>query len=416
MNILLKDATVVNPQSAFHFQKIDIHIVEGTIVKIGPNIKVKADQTYTQKDLHVSVGWFDPFVSYGEPGYEERETLENGLRTAAFSGFTAIGLQPNTFPVIDNLASVVHLKNFSSSHAAEIHPIAAFTKGQEGKLLTEFFDLKSHGAIAFGDNEKAIEDTELLKTALLYAQRFEGLICSKPHSKYIGRSGVMHEGKMSTQLGLAGIPALNEELQIQRDLAVLKYTGGKLHFPCISSKGSVELIRKAKKEKLHVSCSVALANLCYTDKMLGDFDTDYKLFPPLRGEEDCEALKKGIMDGTIDLVTTHHQPLNTELKAVEFEQAAFGSIGLEAGFGVLNTLLPLEKIIALLTKSRRLFQLEEPTIVEGVKANLTLFSPNGSGRFSSENILSSSKNCAFINHPTEGKVWGTLLGEKASLL
>lgn len=415
MKILLKNATIIDPKGAFHLKEVDVFIQDGKINSIGTHLTHEADITVKKDNLHLSMGWFDSSVCFGEPGLEERETLANGLRTAALSGFTAIALEPETLPTIDSQSAVVQLKNYHSEHPTDIHPIAAFTKGQAGKLMTELYDLQNNGAIAFGDFLRPVENPELLKTALLYAQRFNALIISSPQEKNIGGNGVAHEGISSTQLGLSGIPSLNETLQITRDLHILSYTGGKLHIPFISSAEGVDLIRSAKKKGLKVSCSVALANLCYTEEALFGFDTYFKIIPPLRTERDRIALKEGLLEGTIDMVSSHHQPLNEELKQVEFEHATPGTIGLEATFSLLNTLFPTEKAIQFLTRGRTIFGLKTTKIEEGQPANLSLFTPNGAGKFSVEDLLSSTKNCAFIGHHTQGKVYGSILGNKIAL-
>lgn len=415
MKILLKNATIIDPKGAFHLQEVDVFISDGTIIKIGAALEEAADVTVKKDNLHLSTGWFDSSVCFGEPGYEERETLENGLRTAALSGFTDIALEPETQPTIDSQSAVIQLKNYRSEHPTKMHPIAAFTKGQAGKLMTELYDLQNNGAIAFGDFLKPIENPELLKTALLYAQRFNALIISSPQDNRIGGNGVAHEGNSSTQLGLAGIPSLNETLQINRDLHILAYAGGKLHIPFVSTAEGVELIRAAKKKGLKVSSSVALANLCYTDEALFGFETRFKLSPPLRTEKDRAALKEGLLDGTIDMISSHHQPLNKELKHVEFEHATSGTVGLEAAFGVLNTFFPTQKVIQFLTKGRTTFGLSTSKIEEGQAANLSLFTPNGAGKFTKEDLLSSTQNCAFVGHSTQGKVYGSISGNKIAL-
>ncbi len=412
MTILLKNATIIDPKGAFHFQQFDIFICKGIIEQIGVDLNVEADKVVKKDNLHVSIGWFDSSVCFGEPGFEDRESLANGLKTAALSGFTDIALEPETDPRIDSQAAVFQLKRLKTAAPTAIHPIASFTKGQEGKLLTEFYDLKNNGASAFGDFLQPIENPELLKTALLYAQRFDALLLSTPNDNRIGKTGVAHEGESSTQLGLAGIPTISETLQINRDLHLLSYTGGKLHIPCISSAESVDLIRQAKKNGLDVSCSVALANLCFTEEKLFGFDTNAKLMPPLRTEEDLVALKEGLLDGTIDMITSHHQPLNKELKHVEFEHANFGTIALEAMFGVLMTLFPLDKTLHFLTRGRNRFGIKNPKIQEGEKACLTLFTPDGISTFTEDNIHSTANNCIFLGKSTQGKVYGSISGEK----
>tara|TARA_B110000285_G_scaffold201769_1_gene236635 strand:- start:297 stop:1547 length:1251 start_codon:yes stop_codon:yes gene_type:complete len=415
MKILLKKATLIDSKHAFHYTNKDILIINGIITAIENEIIDDTAEIITYPNLHISRGWFDSSVCFGEPGYEERETLENGLKTAGLSGFTQIAINPNTNPITDNQSTVCYLKNAGNKKASQIHPIASFSKNQEGKLLTELYDLKQNGAVAFGDYKKAIKNAELLKIALQYAQRFEGLLISHPTDTSIGSQGGIHEGDVSTRNGLLGSPTLSEILQIQRDLAVLEYSGGKLHIPFLSSAAAVELIRKAKKQGLDISCSVALANLVFTEEELSDFNTHFKLDPPLRTDADRMALRQGVIDGTIDMVTSNHEPLNVELKHLEFEYAATGTIGLEAMFGVLCTLFPLEKVIAILTKGKTRFGIENQAIEVGQQANLSLFNPSGNGSLKEEQILSSSKNCAFLNSPTQGTVYGVINNTQTTL-
>ena len=372
MKILLQKATLIDSKHAFHYSTKDILITNGIITAIEDEIIDETAEIISYPNLHISRGWFDSSVCFGEPGYEERETLENGLKTAGLSGFTQIAVNPNTNPITDNQSNVCYLKNAGNKTATQIHPIASFSKNQEGKLLTELYDLKQNGAVAFGDYKKAIKNAELLKIALQYAQRFDGLLISHPTDTSIGSQGGVHEGDVSTRNGLSGTPTLSEILQIQRDLAVLEYSGGKLHIPFLSSAAAVELIRKAKKQGLQISCSVALANLVFTEEELSDFNTYFKLDPPLRTDADRTALRQGVIDGTIDMVTSNHEPLNVELKHLEFEYAATGTIGLEAMFGVLCTLFPLEKVIAILTKGKTRFGIENQAIEAVSYTHLTL--------------------------------------------
>lgn len=410
MKILLKKATLIDSDSPFHFSIKDFLITDGIISAIEDEISDNGVQVIEYKNLHISKGWFDSSVSLGEPGYEERETLENGLKTAGLSGFTKIAVTPNTNPIIDNTSAVSFLKEAGKNSATDIYPIASFSKNQEGALLTEFFNLKQKGAIAFGDYKIPIANSNLLKIALQYTQRIDGLIFSYPADAYIYSKNGINEGVVSTRNGLVGSPTLSETIQIKRDLAILEYTGGKIHIPYLSSAEALELIRIAKKQNLNVSCSVPLANLLFTEEKVSNFDTNYKLEPPLRTEADCIALRQGVIDGTVDMVTSLHEPLNIELKQLEFEYATAGTIGLEAMFGVLSTLFPLEKVITILTRGQEVFQIPSHKIEVGQKANLTLFNPLGESIFKEKNILSTSKNCAFIGSQIQGITYGVING------
>ena len=219
-------------------------------------------------------------------------------------------------------------------------------------------------------------------------------------------NGIANEGVVSTRLGMKGIPNLAEELQIARNLFLLEYTGGKLHIPTVSTEKSVELIREAKAKGLKVSCSATVHHLVLTDEKLENFDTRCKVSPPLRTEADRQALLAGILDNTIDMITTDHNPIDIEHKKMEFDLAKNGTIGLESAFGALLTALPLEKVIEKLTSGKTTFGIESQTIAEGKKANISLFNPEGKGIFTNENILSKSKNSAFLGTETKGKAYG----------
>ena len=407
MNLIIREATIIDSKSPFHNQMVDVKIKSGTIEKIGSKIpNENGFEEIKLENLHLSQGWFDSSVSFGEPGYEDRETIANGLNVAAKSGFTAVALQPNSFPIIDNQAQINFVKNKAKGAATELYPIGAFTKDSEGKDMAELFDMKNAGAIAFGDYNKDIDNANLLKIGLQYVQDFDGLIIAYSQDASIKGNGVVNEGIVSTRLGLKGNPNLAEELQISRNLFLLEYTGGKLHIPTISTAKSVELIKNAKAKGLNVTCSAAVHHLVLTDEKLEGFDTRYKVSPPLRTEEDRKALIEGVNNNTIDMITTDHNPIDIEHKKMEFEGSKNGTIGLESAFGALTTVLPLEKIIEKFTSSKILFGIENSSIKEGEKANITLFNPNGNWTFEKENILSKSKNSAFLGTEMKGKVYG----------
>ncbi|TXE17261.1 dihydroorotase [Psychroserpens burtonensis] len=409
MNVLVKSATIVDPKSDFHNQTVDILIKKGLISEISKGIQNPKNYKEIKLDgLHVSQGWFDSSVSFGEPGLEERETIENGLKTAAYSGFTSVAVNSNTNPVIDSYADISFLKSKSANHAVNLLPIGALTKHSAGIDLAEMYDMTSAGAVAFYDYQKPIENPNLMKVALQYASNFGGLVCSFPQESKITGLGVMNENVTSTSLGLKGNPALAEELQIARDLFILEYTEGKLHIPTISTAKSVELIRAAKLKKLDVTCSVAIHNLMFTDDNLTSFETNFKVLPPLRTQNDVDALIDALKDGTIDMVTSDHNPLDIEHKKIEFDYATYGTIGLESAFGALNSIFTVKKAIELLTKGKERFKVKNAPISVGNEANLALFNPNETYRFSSENIISTSKNSMFLDQELKGIVHGII--------
>ena len=392
-------------------------IENGVIIKISTKIENdKKIKEISLNNLHISNGWFDTSVSLGEPGFEERETIENGLKTAAKSGFTAVAVNPNTFPKTDNKTAVEYLKNKASGKTTSLYPIGNLTKSGAGKDIAELYDMQNSGAIAFGDYNTSISNPNLLKIALLYAQNFNGLVLSFPKDNSIAGNGLANEGVNSTRLGLKGIPNLAEELQIARDLFILEYTGGKLHIPTISTAGSVKLIKAAKKKGLQVSCSVAAHHLSLTDDELSNFDAKFKTNPPLRTDKDIKELLKGLQDGTIDTITSDHNPIDIEHKKVEFNNAKYGTIGLESFFGILNKTIDLETLITCVTENpRKIFGVKSATINEGEIADITLFNPTGKKVFTEDMILSTSKNSAFLNHEIEGEVYGIFAQNKLVL-
>lgn len=413
MNLIIRKATIVDPKSPFHNQTVDVKITNGIIEEIGISLlNIENHEEFHHDNLHLSQGWFDTSVSLGEPGFEDRETIANGLEVAAKSGFTGIALQPNSYPIIDNQSQVHFVKQKATNSATELYPIGALTKDSEGKDMAELYDMKNAGAVAFGDYNKSLANANLMKIALQYTQDFDGLVIAYSQDENIKGNGVANEGIVSTRLGLKGIPNLAEELIVARNLFLLEYTGGKLHIPTISTAKSVALIKEAKAKGLKVTCSVSVHHLALTDEKLEGFDTRFKVTPPLRTEEDRKALLAGVLDHTIDCITSDHNPIDIEHKKMEFDLAKNGTIGLESVFGVLNTVLPLDKIIEKLTFGKEILNIESQNIALNKKASFTLFTTDQEWTFSKTSILSKSKNSAFLGQRMKGKVVGIYNQEK----
>jgi dihydroorotase len=416
MKIIIRSAKIIDSKSLFNNQTVDLLIVDGFIKKISESIPNNDNIEELKLDnLYISQGWFDSSVSLGEPGFEDRETIANGLTVAAKSGFTAIALQPNSFPILDNQAQINFVKNKANGFATQLYPIGALTKESEGKDMAELFDMKNSGAVAFGDYTKSVDNANLLKIALQYTQDFDGLVIAFAQDAKIKGNGVANEGIVATRLGLKGIPDLAEDLQIARNLFLLEYTGGKLHIPTISSQKSIALIKEAKAKGLKVTCSVSVHHLVLTDEKLEEFDTRFKVTPPLKTESDRLALIAAVLDGTIDLITSDHNPIDIEHKKMEFDLAKNGTIGLESAFAALMTVLPLEIIIEKFTQGKSIFSIPTSSINEGEIANITLFNPEGSSVFTKQNILSKSKNSAFLGTNLTGKAYGIYNQEKLIL-
>ena len=329
------------------------------------------------------------------------------MQVAAKSGFTSIAVNANTNPIIDSKSDVEFLINKANNSATNLYPIAALTQKSKGIEMAELYDMQQSGAIAFGDYNKAIENDNLMKVALLYAQNFNGLVLSFPKNNAIAGEGIANEGIQSTKLGLKGIPALAEHIHIARDLFLLEYTGGKLHIPTISSAKSVDLIKEAKRKGMRVTCSVSAHHLTLTDEELNEFNSNFKTAPPLRTKQDIKALQEGVKTGVIDIITSDHNPIDIEHKKVEFSEAKDGVIGLESAFAAINSVLEISEYIdCITTNPKTIFGIANLEIKEGEKADITLFNPEGETTFLKENILSTSKNSPFVNKILKGKVYG----------
>ena len=408
MNILIKSAKVIDPKGKHHNKIRDILIENGIIKKVSAKIKDVRAKIYAAKNLHVSLGWMDLHANFRDPGFEYKEDIHSGCKAAAKGGFTGVLLMPQNNPVTDNNAQVEYIHSKGKNNIVSVHAAGSLTKGMQGKDMVEMYDMKNAGAPAFTDDKNSVQHNNVLKVALLYAKDFDGLIMNYPNDSSIANGGQIHEGKISTALGLKGIPAMAEEIMIDRDISLCEYTDSKLHLSYISTKNSVSKIKKAKKQGINISADVALHNLILTDEEISHFDTRYKVLPPLRSNTDCTALIKGLKDGTIDVICTDHSPEDEENKKTEFDNAAFGIIGLETAFGLigkhLSAHLSLAEIIEKIAiNPRKLLQLESAKIEEGNTANLTLFDPDIEWEFQKIDIKSKSVNTPFIGEKLKGK-------------
>lgn len=418
MNLTLRSVTISDSQSKFHRKKVDILIQNGAIAKIGKVTGAKGKEI-DGSGMILTPGWFDLNCLFGDPGYEQKEDRVSGCATAAAGGFTGIAHLPNTKPVVGSKNDLAYLTANNSHQVTDVHPIASVTIGAKGEELTEMIDLHHAGAAAFSDGIEPVWNSDILLKTLQYLQKFDGLLINRPEDKMLTQFGDMNEGVTSTVLGMKGMPALAEELMITRDLEILAYAGGKIHFSNVSAAGSVKLIRKAKKNGLNVTCDVAIHQLLLDDSTLDDFDTNLKVNPPLRTKKDINALIKGINDNTIDAIVTSHRPQDEESKKLEFDLADFGQIGLQTalpGMVELKDKIPIDLMIEKITKApRAILGIPQAVIVEGADANLTLIAPKKTWTFDHNSNLSKSKNSFYYGKALKGQVMATINGNQQYL-
>ncbi len=419
MDALIKSAKIISPYSPFHQKTKDILIENGLITKIGENLG-GSNNIIQVEDLCVSDGWVDLFSVVREPGNEHQDTIENLLKSAAKGGYTSILGISGTLPPVDNKSQIKFIQNYSANNIVNLLPAGTVTEKQEGKEITEMYDMKQSGAVAFSDGKKVLENPELLKRALLYAKSFGGKIICYCEDQAVADKGMINEGEVAASLGMKVRPALAEELAITRDLFIAEYTESPIHITGISTRKSVDIIKEARLKGIQVTCDVNIANLYFTDKATISFETNYKLLPPLRSEDDRLALIQGLKEGVIDAVSSGHTPKNIETKFCEFDNAEFGGISLEASFGALNKVLEKEfseeEIIQLISTNPAKILGFNLKIDIKEKANITLFTSEGSYNFEESDIECFSKNSPFIGSKLKGKVVGTINNNKINLI
>jgi len=423
MQVHIRQAKITDTGSEFHNKIVDIIIKDGIISKIAASAKKTGDSTvevegkkvYTAPKGHgpimVSRGWVDIMADYAEPGHEQKETISTGLAAAAAGGFTDVFLVPNTEPAVSTKSIVEFLLKKAAGNVVSLHPMGSISQNIEGKSLAEMMDMQAHGAIAFTDGWKPVQTSNLVLKALEYVKAFNGTLIQIPQDESIASTGLMHEGKVSTHLGMPGIPAEAETIIIYRDLQLLKYTGSKLHFTGVSTAAGVDMIRKAKREKLNVTCSVTPYHLALTDEALVGYDSMYKVSPPLRTEKDRQALIKGLKDGTIDCIASHHRPQDWDAKVKEFEYAAYGMNIQELAFNIalegVTDKVELDRVVnAFANRPREIFGMADAAIKKGSPASLTLFTAKGKGVLNEMNSMSA--NNPFIGQELSGNIIGII--------
>tara|TARA_B100000614_G_scaffold41880_1_gene34673 strand:- start:1455 stop:2714 length:1260 start_codon:yes stop_codon:yes gene_type:complete len=418
MSLLLNSLVVLDPTSKYHNLLVNILVSsDGKISKISrKKINVKARKSIDCQNMKVTLGWMDFNANFCDPGFEYKEDLNSATNLSSKSGFTDVLISPDTNPVIQSKNDISYIKNKSKNDFCTIHPSASITKNSEGKQMNDLIDLHREGALAFSDNK--IENSELILNTLIYLKQFDGLYISRPQEKYLS-TGLVNDGINSNILGLKSIPNISETIAIERDLSLLEYSGGKIHFSGISTRESVELIRSAKKKGLNVTCDVPIYNLLFDDSKILDFDTNYKVYPPLRSKDDIKELFNGLNDGTIDVISSFHQPQDIDSKNCEFDKASFGIISIQTFYSNILEIsrhISEDILIEKFTKNpRNILGLEIPKIEEGSFCSLTVFDEEGSWDYNEITNLSKSSNSPWMDWSLKGKVSGVVFGNKTNI-
>jgi dihydroorotase len=417
MKLLIKNGHLIDPASGSD-DTFDILIEEGRIKQMSARIKdVPGAETIDAAGLVISPGFIDMHVHLREPGYENKETIESGMRAAVHGGFTSVACMPNTKPVNDNRSVTEYIIARSKGVGiANVFPVAAISRNLEGEQITEMADLVEGGAIGFSDDGHCVMSADLIRKALEYTRMLKVPIIEHPEDHSISGEGLVNEGFISYKYGLRGILNAAEEVIVARDIVLQDRIQSRLHLTHISTAGSVELIRNAKKRRVKVTADATPHHLLLNEELITSYETVYKMKPPLRTEDDRNALIKGLQDGTIDCIASDHAPHSRDEKDKEFEYAPFGVIGLESSFSVIYDRLVRKKIISLnrlvelfSTNPARILNLKDRGRVRPcLPADLTLLNLNQRFKIDDSDFRSRANNCPFINWEGQGVVEYTI--------
>lgn len=413
MKYLIKDCKVIDQRSKLNGKKTDILVDKGQIVDIGKNLKDEKAKEIKSRNLHVSIGWMDIGTHLGEPGYEHRETFDSLAEAALAGGYTDLVTMPKSVPAIQSKAQIKNLILAGKEIGVDIHPLGALSTDLQGENITEFVDMHHGGAVGFSDGLKSVEKGGLLLRALQYAKSFDGVIFHHPNDKSLANGDMIHEGDVSTRMGMKGSPALAEELTVYRDVQLNEYCESKLAVHLISSTKAAAVIKSGKKKDPNLYAGVSYLNLIKNHEDLTGFDSNLKVKPILRSTKDQKTLIKSLSDDTIDYISSNHTPLEVEKKHLEYQYAAHGAIGLETAFAALNSALHkndlLDVIIQKLTAGpREVLNIPMPIIEKSTEAKLTLFDPSIEWTYSEKDVKSTSNNSPFLDSQFTGRVVATI--------
>ena len=410
-DVLIQGGTLIDPEAGVS-RRADLLVREGRIAAIGTDLGASDVSTFDASGAYVSPGWIDMHVHLREPGYEHKETIATGARAAAAGGFTAVACMPNTDPPIHTRDVVEFVVERGRETPVDVHPIGTVSKKRAGEELAELSDMIQGGAVAFSDDGSPVQDAGLMRRALEYSATLDRPIINHMEDLTLNPHGQMHEGTVSARVGIKGIPALAEDVMVARDCLLAEYTGGHVHVAHISTRGGVDLVRRAKARGARVTAEVCAHHLALTDEEVerSGFSTHAKMHPPLRSADDVEALKEGLADGTIDVLCTDHAPHARHEKEVEFAAAPFGILGLETCWGLIGReliepgILSIEEAVEKLTAApRRILRLPVPELADGAVANLTIFDATTEWTFTRGDIRSKSSNTPFLGAPMVGQ-------------
>jgi len=417
VKLLIKGGNVVDPVGGTITEK-DILVIDGRIANSGKGLIAGGAEVVDASGMLVVPGLIDMHVHLREPGFEAKETILTGSRAAARGGFTSVACMPNTRPVADSAAMVSYIREAAfKCGIVNVYPVGAITRGIGGEELAEMGDMKEAGAVAFSDDGSPVMNGGLMRRAMQYARMLGAAIISHCEDKNLSAGGAMHEGAVSTILGLRGIPASAEEVMVARDIILAEETGCRLHIAHVSTAGSIRLVREAKSRGVKVTCEATPHHFTLTDKAVTGYDTSTKVNPPLRTDGDVAAVKEGLADGTIDVIATDHAPHTVEEKDVEYENAPFGLAGLETAVGLVWTglvntgvLTPLQAVAKMTVNPAGILGIPRGTLEVGAVADITVIDPGLAWTVDAGLFESKGRNTPFHGMPLKGRVFMTVVG------